>query len=109
METTRVVTPARQRVATEPVPDVEAVPEKPVSISPIHPQDKDAVRNDLASLRTVANQAARSAVLRHTKRKLRTHSMIKVGCAAASFMTAGMVFSTHVAATTVKKPTDRPW
>lgn len=79
----------------------ESIPEKPVSTEPVHPQDKEAVRNDLASLRSIANQVARSAVRRHTKKKLRNHSLIKISCAAASFLIAGIVMSSSIAATTV--------
>jgi len=78
--------------------EVSAEPPKPVSNSPIHPQNKEAVRSDLDSLRQVANQAARSAVMKHAKRKLRSHSLIKISCAAASFLVAGVVLSSSIPA-----------
>jgi hypothetical protein len=76
-------------------------PPKPISETPVHPQDKDAVRSDLSSLREVANQAARSAVLTHAKRKLRNHSLIKIGSTAAAFLTATFVFSGSIPATSM--------
>lgn len=57
------------------------------------PQDKDAIRAGMASMRELANQTARSAIARHSAKKLRGMLAAKVVLTALSLGMAGVLLT----------------
>ncbi|MCH7990073.1 MAG: hypothetical protein IID46_13105 [Planctomycetes bacterium] len=61
-----------------------------------HPQDTDALRFDLTTLRGVANLSARSAIAQHTTKKLRSKILVKTLLSMIGFSIAAVLLSSEL-------------
>lgn len=95
-ENVRVAAPDPVTVSQQPQPEVTVEMSKTRATStewlnqgPTHKQDKDAVRANMQQLRALANQQARSAVVRAGKKQMRLQMLTKSGAALLSLLFGG--------------------
>jgi hypothetical protein len=85
-------------VATDHAAEVEPAIEQPPA-TPARPrrgQSKDVERAGIDSLRELANLSAKSAVAKHSWRKLRSGVAVKLGLIVVSIALAGFLFATRL-------------
>jgi chromosome segregation ATPase len=64
--------------------------------APFHPQDADALRFDLTTLRDVANHSARSAIAQHTSEQMRGKILVKTLLSVIGFSIAAVTLSSEL-------------